>query len=308
MFSPFMRNRIVQHSRARRSRRGFTALFANNYNMLSSVSIHEHWNNGMDLGIRGRKAIVNGGSAGMGKGSVLALAREGCELFVSARGEARLKDACEEIARLTGATITPIVADHSTDAGREKILAACPEPDILVGTCAPPPTTGDYRQISIDDWKVTLDISLLSPVQFMQATIDGMVARKWGRIVNIGTGAAKFPTQIRILSGAPRAALVNYCVAVSKIVAKHNVIINNILPGMHHTATIRERYDTLAERNGTTYEEEVQKFISAWRIPAEKFGDPNDVGAWVAMFCSEFANFTTGQSLVIDGGITNGTF
>lgn len=262
----------------------------------------------MDLGIRGRKAIVNGGSAGMGRGSVLALAREGCELFVSARGEARLKETCETIAKETGAKITPIVADHSTDAGREKILAVCPEPDILVGTCAPPPTTGDYREIDMDDWKLTLDISLLSPVQFMQATIDGMVRRKWGRIVNIGTAAAKFPTQIRILSGAPRAALVNYCVAVSKIVAKHNVIINNILPGMHHTASIRDRYEALARQNGTTYEQEVQKFIDSWKIPAKKFGDPDDVGAFVAMFCSEFANFTTGQSLVIDGGITNGTF
>jgi 3-oxoacyl-[acyl-carrier protein] reductase len=262
----------------------------------------------VDLGIRGRKAIVNGGSAGMGRGSVLALAREGVELFVSARGEERLVRACEEIAKETGAKITPVVADHSTDAGRAKILAACPDPDILVGTCAPPPVTGDYRSITRADWQSTLDISLLSPVQFMQATIDGMVERKWGRIVNIGTGAAKFPAQIRILSGAPRAALVNYTVAVSKIVARHNVIINNILPGMHHTATIRDRYEALAAANGTTYEEEVQKFVDAWRIPADRFGDPDDVGAFVAMFCSEYANFTTGQSLVIDGGLTNATF
>ncbi len=262
----------------------------------------------MDLGISGRKALVNGGSAGMGRGSVLALAREGVELFVSARGEERLIGTCEEIAAETGASITPIVADHSTDAGREKILAQCPDPDILVGTCAPPPTTGDYRNISRDDWQTTLDISLLSPVHFMQATIESMVERGWGRIVNIGTGAAKFPAQIRILSGAPRAALVNYSVAVSKIVAKHNVIINNILPGMHHTASIYERYTALAKANGTTYDEEIQKFVKEWRIPAGRFGDPDDVGAFVAMFCSEFANFTTGQSLVIDGGITNATF
>jgi 3-oxoacyl-[acyl-carrier protein] reductase len=141
----------------------------------------------VDLGIRGRKAIVNGGSAGMGRGSVLALAREGVELFVSARGEERLVRACEEIVKETGAKITPVMADHSTDAGRAKILAACPDPDILVGTCAPPPVTGDYRSITRADWQSTLDISLLSPVQFMQATIDGMVERKWGRIVNIGS-------------------------------------------------------------------------------------------------------------------------
>tara|TARA_A100001037_G_scaffold96507_1_gene87917 strand:+ start:2066 stop:2800 length:735 start_codon:yes stop_codon:yes gene_type:complete len=244
----------------------------------------------------------------MGRGSVLALAREGAEVYVSARGEERLVSACEEITRETGASVTPVVADHSTDEGREKILSACPEPDILVGTCAPPETTGDYRAITVDDWKANLDVTLLSPVQFMQATIDGMVERGWGRIVNIATGAAKYPTQIRILSGAPRAALVNYTVAVSKIVAKHNVMINNILPGMHHTAAIHDRYTALAEQNGTTYEEEVQKFVKAWRIPAGKFGDADDVGAFVALFCSEYANFLTGQSLVIDGGITNSTF
>jgi 3-oxoacyl-[acyl-carrier protein] reductase len=262
----------------------------------------------MDLGIRGRKAIVNGGSAGMGRGSVLALAREGAELYVSARGEERLQAACDEIAGQTGARITPIVADHSTDAGREKILVACPEPDILVGTCAPPPVTGDYQAITADDWRENLAVTLLSPVQFMQAVIPGMVDRGWGRVVNIGTGAAKFPTQIRILSGAPRAALVNYTVAVAKAVAKHNVMVNNILPGMHHTATIHERYTAAAAANGTTYEEEVQKFVDEWGIPANKFGDPDDVGAFVALFCSEFANYTTGQSLVIDGGITNATF
>ena len=106
----------------------------------------------MDLGIRGRKAIVNGGSASMGRGSVLALAREGCELHVSARGRQRLEETCAAIAEETGASITPVCADHSTDEGRRKILATCPEPDILVGTCSPPPYTGDYRSVTPQDW------------------------------------------------------------------------------------------------------------------------------------------------------------
>ena len=159
----------------------------------------------MDLGIKGRKAIVNGGSAGMGRGSVLALAREGCELYVSARGKARLDETCAAISEETGASVTPICADHSTDEGRREILASCPEPDILVGTCSPPPHTGDYRTVTARDWDVNLSVALLSPVYFMQAVLDGMVERGWGRIVNIATGAAKFPHQIRILSGAPRA-------------------------------------------------------------------------------------------------------
>ena len=262
----------------------------------------------MDLGIRGRKAIVNGGSAGMGKGSVRALAHEGCELFVSARGEDRLLAACEEITKETGASITPIVADHSSDEGREKILAACPEPDILVGTCAPPPTTGDYRHVSDDEWEATLSVALMSPVNFMKAIVPGMADRGWGRIVNIGTGAAKYPAEIRILSGPPRAALVNYSVAVARSVAKHNVSINNILPGMYHTASIHDRFTAQAAANGTSYDEEVSNFVKEWRIPAEKFGNPDDLGTFVAMFCSEQANFLVGQSLVIDGGIGNTTF
>lgn len=262
----------------------------------------------MDLGIRGKKAIVNGGSAGLGWGSALALAREGVDLVISARGEERLNRVAREIAEETGVNVTPVAVDHSTDEGREAILAACPEPDILVGTCSPPAITGDYREITPQDWYDTLAVTLISPVEFMRATVDGMVERGFGRIVNIGTGAAKYPTGIRILSGGPRAALVNYTVAVAKKVAKHNVMINNLLPGMHHTATIHDRYTQAAEENGTTYEEEVQKFVKDWRIPAGDFGDSEDFGAFAALFCSQQARYLVGQSLVVDGGVTNSTF
>lgn len=262
----------------------------------------------MDLGIRGKKAIINGGSAGLGRGSALALAREGVDLVICARGEERLRTACEEIARETGVSVTPVVADHSTPEGRAKVLAACPDPDILVMTCSPPVVTGDYRSIEPQDWLDSLATTLLSPVEMVRAVIDGMVARRWGRIVNIGTGAAKFPTEIRILSGAPRAALNNYMVAVAKKVARHNVVINNLLPGMHHTATIEERYSALAARNGTTYEEEVRKFAREWRIPVGDFGNAEDFGAFTALLCSQQARYVIGQSLVIDGGIGNTTF
>ena len=212
------------------------------------------------------------------------------------------------MAKQTGASVTPIVADHSTDEGREKILSVCPDPDILVHTCSPPPRTGSYKDASVTDWQKTLELTLLSPVQFINALVDGMVERGWGRIVNIGTGAAKYPAEIRVLSGPPRAALVNYTVAVARKVARHNVIINNILPGMYHSAAIKERYTALAEKNGTTYDEEVQKFIDEWRIPVNKFGDTDDLGCFVAMFCSQQANNMVGQSLCIDGGVNNSTF
>jgi 3-oxoacyl-[acyl-carrier protein] reductase len=127
-------------------------------------------------------------------------------------------------------------------------------------------------------------------------------------VVNIATVAAKYPGEIRVLSGATRAALANYTGAVSKVVARHNVMINNVLPGMHHSAFVADQFGERARAKGTTYEQEVAEFSREWRIAAERFGECDDVGAFVAMFCSEFANYMTGQNLVIDGGATNSTF
>ncbi len=262
----------------------------------------------MDLGIRGRKAIVNGGSAGMGKAAAFALAREGVDLVLSARGEARLRASAEEIAAATGVSVVPVVADHSQDEGRARILAACPAPDILVATCSPPPMTEDYRSIDSTQWQASLDTGLLSPVHFMNAVLDGMVARRWGRIVNIATVAAKYPLELRILSGAPRAALINYAGAVALRVAQHGVTINNVLPGMFHTAFVREQFGARALAAGTTYEDEVARFASGYQIAARRFGDPQDVGALVAWLCSQFAGYITGQSIVVDGGATRSTF
>lgn len=216
--------------------------------------------------------------------------------------------ACTEIAEETGASVTPVCADHSSPKGRAKILEVCPEPDILVGTCSPPPMTPDYRAITVEHWREAIDISLLSPIEFMRSVLDGMVDRKWGRIVNIATVAAKYPGEIRALSGATRAALSNYTVAVSKVVAKNNVIINNLLPGMHHSAFVEKQFNELARAKGTSYEQEVAEFSREWRIAAQRFGDCDDVGSFVAMFCSEQANYVTGQSLVIDGGATTSIF
>jgi 3-oxoacyl-[acyl-carrier protein] reductase len=262
----------------------------------------------MDLGIKGRKAIVNGASAGMGKEAALALAHAGVDLVISARGEARLLKTAEEITRLTKVNVLPVVTDHSTDEGREKILAACPDPDILVGTCSPPPMTPDYRQISMEQWHSALDISLLSPVQFIHAVTEGMCERGWGRIVNIATVAAKYPLELRVLSGATRAALVNYTGAVALRVAKHNVTLNNILPGMYHTAAVKDQLEARAKQNGTTYDIEVEKFVKDFNIAAMRFGEPVEIGAMVAMLCSEFTGYMVGQSIVMDGGATRSTF
>lgn len=262
----------------------------------------------MDLGISGKKAIVNGGSAGLGHGCALALAREGVELFISARSEERLLQAAADISAQTGSRVTPIVADHSTDAGREAILAACPEPDILVGTCSPPPFSADFREITATDWQQHLAVGLISPIEFMRAVVDGMAERGFGRIVNITTGAAKFPAEIRVLSGPPRAALSNYTTAISKTMAKHNVIINNLLPGMHHTAATEKNFGEQARERGVSYDEIVQEWVKRWHIAANRFGDAQDFGAICAMLCSAQAGYIVGQDIVIDGGVGNTTF
>jgi 3-oxoacyl-[acyl-carrier protein] reductase len=262
----------------------------------------------MDMGIRGRRALVNGASAGMGLAAAEMLAAEGVDLAISARGAPRLESAAQDLRDKYGVKVIAVAADHSTVEGRARILEACPDPDILVGTCSPPPMTPDHRAIKPSDWQAALDTGMMGPVQIIEAVLPGMVRRRWGRIVNIASIAAKYPLELRILSGAPRAALVNYTVAVARRVAADNVTLNTVLPGMFHTAFVHDQFTESARRNGTTYEQEVAKFAEAYQIPAKRFGDPRDVGALVAWLCSEFASYITGQSIAIDGATTRSTF
>jgi 3-oxoacyl-[acyl-carrier protein] reductase len=262
----------------------------------------------MDTGIRGRRALVNGASAGMGRAAAEALAAEGVDLVLTARGEVRLQEAADDLRSRYGVQVTAVAADHSTAEGRKLILASCPSPDILVATCSPPPMTPDHRAITPEQWQASLDTGLLSPLFFIEAVLPGMVQRHWGRIVNIATIAAKYPLELRVLSGAPRAALVNYTGAVARRVAPDNVTLNNVLPGMFHTAAVHDQFTATAARNGTSYDVEVAKFVEAYQIPARRFGDPRDIGALVALLCSEYAGYMTGQSIVVDGAATRSTF
>ncbi|MEY4760738.1 MAG: hypothetical protein RLZZ200_594 [Pseudomonadota bacterium] len=260
------------------------------------------------MGIRGRRALVNGASAGMGRSAAEMLAAEGVDLVLSARGAERLAETADDIRSRFGVRVIAIAADHSTDEGRRRILDACPDPDILVATCSPPPLTPDHRDITMDQWKTSLEIGLMSPVQFIEAVLPGMQRRRWGRIVNIATIAAKYPLELRILSGAPRAALVNYTVALARRVAPDNVTLNAVLPGMFHTAAVQEQFSETARRNGTTYDIEVAKFAELHQIPAKRFGEAREMGSLVAWLCSEYAGYMTGQSLVVDGATTRSTF
>jgi 3-oxoacyl-[acyl-carrier protein] reductase len=251
----------------------------------------------MDLGIRGRKAIIAGGSAGLGAASALALAREGVEITVSARGEERLKAFASDLERQTHVRVTAVAADHGTPGGRQALLAACPEPDIMVITCSPPGVTDNLSAITEAQWLAALTTTLLGPIELMRASLDGMAERGFGRVVNIATVAAKFPWDKRVLSGAPRSALINYAQVVAKRYADRNVTVNSLLPGMFRTSGSEGRSD-----------EELAATARKMRIPAGRFGRPEELASLCATLCGANAGFITGQSLVIDGGATNSLF
>jgi 3-oxoacyl-[acyl-carrier protein] reductase len=262
----------------------------------------------MDLGIAGKTALLAGASAGLGKSSALALAAEGARLFISARGEERLLATAQEIRDTTGAAVVPITADHGTAAGREQLQVLCPQPDILVITCSPPPFTQNYRELTADQWRASFETSAIGSIELMRHYTQGMVERRFGRIVNISTMSAKFPLALRMLSGGTRAAVANYSAGLAKVVAKDNVIINSILPGMFRTPGMEAGFAEAAAKNGTTSQEEVESFVRRFKIPARTYGDPDDLGALCAMLCSCYVRFVVGQSLVVDGGAGGGLF
>jgi 3-oxoacyl-[acyl-carrier protein] reductase len=262
----------------------------------------------MNLGLEGKTALLAGASAGLGGATARALAVEGVNLFISARGEARLEAMAGAIRHETGVKVTPIVADHGTKEGRAGLLAACPDPDILVTCSSPPRFTEDYREITETDWHATLATTMIGPIELMRSVVDGMVDRKFGRIVNIGTAAAKNPLFLRMLSGPPRSALVNYSVALSKRVARHDVVINNVLPGLFMTPGLEAIFQEEARKRGTTYDNEVVDFVRRWRVPAQCLGQPEDFGSLCAFLCSRHARYLIGQSIAIDGGLGTGLF
>jgi len=265
----------------------------------------------MDLGIRGKKAIVAGASAGMGKSSALALAGEGVEIFLSARGEERLNAAAKEITEATGAKVTAVVADHSTAEGRQTLADACPDPDIMVTTISPPPIVFDYNKLNPEDWYKAVDLGLIGPIEMMKYFTAGMAERGWGRVVNIGTVAAKMPLQMRLLSGPPRSALINYSAVVSRQLVQRGVVINNVLPGMIETPgmyTAAEQWvedlDLDPVEFGLEDPEKLKANIAeTFKIPTGDVGESDDVGKIVAMFCGDAVKFTVGQSLIVDGGM-----
>jgi 3-oxoacyl-[acyl-carrier protein] reductase len=259
----------------------------------------------MDLGIRGKTALVCAASKGLGKGCAMALAREGVNVVITARGKEALEATAEEIRKAFGAKVTAVAGDITTEGGRRAALAACPAPDLLVNNAGGPPP-GDFRAWDRDAWVKALDANMIAPILLIRAVIDTMIERKFGRVVNITSGAVKMPIPELGLSNGARTGLTGFVAGLARDVAKHNVTINNLLPGPFDTERLRSNFAYNARRIGTTPEELARARAEA--NPAKRFGTAAEFGDACAYLCSAQAGYITGQNLLMDGGVYPGTF
>ena len=259
----------------------------------------------MDLGLRGKSAIVCGASKGLGRACATSLAREGVNVIIVARGKEELEKTAAEIRAATGATITAIAADITTEEGRAAALAACPNPDILVTNAGGPPA-GDFRKHGREDGAKALNANMLTPIELIKATIDGMIARKFGRIVNITSSAVKAPLDSLGLSNGARSGLTGFVAGLSRSNVRHNVTINNLLPGLFDTDRQKATVGHWAKERGITFEEMKAQRVA--HIPAGRLGIPAEFGDACAFLCSAQMGYVTGQNFLIDGGAYPGTF
>ena len=259
----------------------------------------------MDLGIKGRRALVCASSKGLGRGCAMALAAEGVNLALTARGaEALAKTAAEIRKAYPGIEVNEVAGDITTPEGRAAALKACPDPDILVNNAGGPPP-GDFRTFTRDDWIKALDANMLTPIELIKATVDGMIARKFGRIVNITSAAVKAPIDVLALSNGARSGLTGFVAGLSRKTVRHNVTINNLLPGPFDTDRIRNVSAGQAKAAGVSTEEIMKQRAS--ENPAGRFGDAEEFGLACAFLCGAKSGFITGQNLLLDGGAFPGT-
>jgi 3-oxoacyl-[acyl-carrier protein] reductase len=259
----------------------------------------------MDLGIAGKSAIVCGASRGLGKACATALASEGVNVIIAARGEPALVETAEDIRAASAASITPIVADVTSDAGRDALFGACPNPDILINNAGGPPP-GDFRNWSRDDWFSAVNDNMYSAIDMIRRSLDGMIERRFGRIVNITSIAVKLPQGELGLSNGARAGLTGFVSGIAREPAAHNVTINNLLPGFIATDRLRSLLEARAAEAGMDFDIFNADFCN--RIPAKRPGDPAEFGALCAMLCSQQAAYLTAQNILMDGGAYPGTF
>jgi len=259
----------------------------------------------MDLGIAGRKAIVCASSRGLGFACAKALAEAGCEVVINGRNQDQLAKAAAELKKLAGAKVTPVAADVASPDGQKALFAACPEPDILVNNNGGPPPR-DFRELDRQKLLDGVTANMVVAVELIQKVIDPMIAKKFGRIVNITSGSVKMPLAGLDLSSGARAGLTAFLAGVARSVAASNVTINFMLPGVFATDRLRTYIDTMAKKKGLSAEAALAERVST--VPARRVGQPDEFGATCAFLCSAHAGYITGQNILIDGGTFPGAF
>ncbi|MEQ1647221.1 MAG: SDR family oxidoreductase [Hyphomicrobiaceae bacterium] len=253
----------------------------------------------MDLGIKGRTAIVCAASKGLGKGCAMALAKEGVNVVISARGKEALEVTADEIRKATGVEVTTVVCDVTTDAGRKALLAACPNPDILINNAGGPPP-GDFKDFDEAAWRLAVEGNMITPIALIKAVVYGMMDRGYGRIVNITSASVKNPIASLELSNGARLGLTGAVAVLARKTTGKNVTINGILPGPFDTDRLRNTTKGLAEKAGRPLADvETERKMA---VPAKRFGTTEEFGATVAFLCSAHAGYITGQNILIDGG------
>ena len=262
----------------------------------------------MNLHLSGRWALVCASSRGLGKACAKALVAEGVNVVLTARDAAVLDRTADELRALEpDALVRTVVGDITTEQGRADALAGCPQVDILVTNAGGPPP-GDFRDWSREQWIAAIDANMLAPIALIKATVDGMAQRGFGRIVNITSGAVKAPIAGLGLSNGARGGLTGFVAGLARQpqLAARNVTINNLLPGSFDTDRLRSATQAVADASRQTLDEVLADRERA--IPAGRFGQPDEFGAFCAFLCSAQASYLTGQNILLDGGAFPGTF
>lgn len=258
----------------------------------------------MDLGIFGRKAIICASSKGLGKACAIALAKEGVDVWISARTAETLQATADEINAANAGVATAVTADVTTDAGRSALFNACPAPDILINNAGGPPP-GDFRDWGQQDWFEAVNGNMYSAIDMIKRSLDGMMGRRFGRIVNITSVAVKMPVSTLGLSNGARAGLTGFISGIAREPAQHNVTINNLLPGYIATDRMWSVLEAGAKQAGVDAATFQQNMFS--KIGARRPGEPDEFGATCAFLCSRQAAYITAQNVLMDGGLFPGT-
>ncbi|MCG6885022.1 MAG: SDR family oxidoreductase [Silicimonas sp.] len=258
----------------------------------------------MDLGIKGKRALVCASSKGLGRGCAEALAEAGVDLVMNARGAEALEAAADAIRATYGVEVTAVAADVTTEEGRRAVLEAAGDVDILVTNAGGPPP-GMWTDWDREDFIKALDANMLTPIALMKALLPGMMERGWGRVVNITSVSVKAPVSVLGLSNSARAGLTGYVAGTSRQVAGAGVVVNNLLPGIHATDRIDALDGGAAKAEGISLDEVRTKRAAS--IPVGRYGTAEEFGHTCAFMCSQYAGFMVGQNVLLDGGATNTT-